>query len=64
MGFFGIEGLLVSLVLLVTPFVILYVLFKVFPPWDDARSVADSAPPSGLEPPTAPGDAGAPQTTT
>jgi len=37
MGFFGIEGLLVSLVLLVTPFVILYVLFKVFPPWDDAR---------------------------
>jgi Ni/Fe-hydrogenase subunit HybB-like protein len=42
---FGIEGLLVSLGLMLLPFLILYVLFKVLPPWDDARSNSDVPPP-------------------
>ena len=37
MTFFGLEGLLMSIFLLVLPFVILYILFYVLPPWDEAR---------------------------
>jgi Ni/Fe-hydrogenase subunit HybB-like protein len=33
----GIEGLLVSLGFLILPFVILYILIKVLPPWDETR---------------------------
>jgi hypothetical protein len=40
MSFFGIEGLLVCLALMILPFLILYVLFKVLPPWDDVRTDA------------------------
>ena len=64
MSFFGIEGLLVSLGLMLLPFLILYVLFKVLPPWDDVRSDAASPPPAGPEPRTPPGDADAPQAAT
>jgi Ni/Fe-hydrogenase subunit HybB-like protein len=35
----GIEGVGMAIVLLVAPFVILYVLTKILPPWDDARPV-------------------------
>jgi len=35
---FGIEGLLVGIVLLALPFVILYVLIKLMPPWEEARA--------------------------
>jgi hypothetical protein len=30
---FGVEGLLMSLFLLTLPFIILYVLIKILPPW-------------------------------
>ena len=33
----GIEGLLVSLAFLILPFIILYILVKIYPPWDEAR---------------------------
>jgi Ni/Fe-hydrogenase subunit HybB-like protein len=33
----GIEGLLVSLGFLVLPFIILYILIKIYPPWDESR---------------------------
>jgi predicted membrane protein len=46
MTFLGIEGLLVSLGLLILPFIILYVLFKVFPPWDDVRTNGVAPPPA------------------
>jgi predicted membrane protein len=35
----GIEGLLMGIALLVLPFIILWVLVKLLPPWDDARSI-------------------------
>jgi Ni/Fe-hydrogenase subunit HybB-like protein len=35
--FFGIEGLLTTIALLILPLVILYVLVKVLPPWTDAE---------------------------
>lgn len=38
MAFFGLEGLLTSIVLLWLPFVILYFLFILLPPWDEARN--------------------------
>jgi len=38
----GQEGLLTALVLLILPFPILFVLLKLFPPWDDARPNAKS----------------------
>jgi predicted membrane protein len=42
----GIEGLFTALALLVLPFVILFVLVKVLPPWPEARARADvDAPP-------------------
>ena len=40
MTFFGLEGLLVSIGLLVLPFVILYVLFAILPPWEEARTTS------------------------
>ncbi|UCH85093.1 MAG: polysulfide reductase, partial [Candidatus Latescibacterota bacterium] len=33
MSMFGVEGLLMSIALLILPFVILYVLFNTLPPW-------------------------------
>jgi len=41
MTFLGLEGLLMSLGLLLLPWIILFVLFKILPPWDDARSSID-----------------------
>ena len=38
MTFFGLEGLLVSIGLLLLPLIILFVLFKILPPWEEARS--------------------------
>ena len=38
MSFFGLEGLLTSVALLILPFLILYVLFKILPPWDESRT--------------------------
>jgi len=37
MSILGIEGLLFALAILVLPLLILYVLLKILPPWDDAR---------------------------
>jgi predicted membrane protein len=37
MSFLGLEGLLVSIVLLVLPFVILYILFSILPPFEKSR---------------------------
>jgi hypothetical protein len=34
----GAEGLLTSIGFLILPFVILYVLIKILPPWEEARS--------------------------
>ena len=64
MSFFGIEGFLVSLALMLLPFIILYFLFKVFPPWDDVRSDTASPTLAGPEPPTRPGGTDAPQAAT
>lgn len=38
MTFLGFEGLLMSIGLLLLPILILYILFKILPPWDEARS--------------------------
>jgi Ni/Fe-hydrogenase subunit HybB-like protein len=46
MSFFGIEGFLVSLGLLLVPFLILYILCKILPPWDDVRTGAIVPPPT------------------
>ncbi|GAB4366048.1 MAG: polysulfide reductase NrfD [Calditrichia bacterium] len=37
MTLFGLEGLLASIVLLLLPFLILYILFSLLPPWDESR---------------------------
>jgi len=37
MTFFGLEGLLTSIGLLLLPFIILYILFNILPPWEKAR---------------------------
>lgn len=37
MTFLGLEGLLMSIILLVLPLVILYILFSLLPPWDEMR---------------------------
>ena len=37
MTYLGLEGLLVSIGLLILPFLILYVLFNLLPPWKDSR---------------------------
>ncbi len=39
MSFFGMEGLLVSIIFLILPFIILSLLFKIMPPWDEARNM-------------------------
>jgi len=39
MSLLGLEGLLMSIFLLLLPFVILGALFYVLPPWEEARSV-------------------------
>ncbi len=39
----GQEGLLIAIGLLIAPFLILAVLLKLFPPWDDARTDPESA---------------------
>jgi Ni/Fe-hydrogenase subunit HybB-like protein len=38
MTFFGLEGLLFSIALMLLPILILFILFKVLPPWDEART--------------------------
>jgi len=37
MGFVAREGLLVAIVLTILPFVILWALIKLLPPWEDVR---------------------------
>lgn len=37
MTFFGLEGLLVSIAILILPLIILYFLFKILPPWEEAQ---------------------------
>lgn len=44
MTFFGLEGLLTSLGLLLLPLLILYILFKILPPWDEARTILPIKP--------------------
>jgi Ni/Fe-hydrogenase subunit HybB-like protein len=44
MTFFGLEGLLTSMGLLLLPILILYILFKILPPWDEARSILPIKP--------------------
>jgi Ni/Fe-hydrogenase subunit HybB-like protein len=44
MTFFGLEGLLTSVGLLLLPILILYILFKILPPWDEARSILPIKP--------------------
>jgi Ni/Fe-hydrogenase subunit HybB-like protein len=44
MTFFGLEGLLTSIGLLLLPILILYILFKILPPWDEARSTLPIEP--------------------
>jgi hypothetical protein len=38
MTFLGLEGLLAAMTLLVLPLVLMYVLTKIIPPWEDARN--------------------------
>lgn len=38
MSFFGLEGLLTSITIMILPLIILYILFKIMPPWDEARN--------------------------
>ena len=58
MSFLGIEGLFVSLGLMLLPFLILYILFQVLPPWNESRLEVDPPSPEpdsgeGLESPSA-----------
>lgn len=39
MTFLGIEGLLVTIALLILPLIILYILFKILPPWEESRAI-------------------------
>jgi len=43
----GVEGLLVSLVILALPFIILYILVRLFPPWEEARNGYQEGTPEG-----------------
>jgi len=38
MTFFGLEGFFASVILLCLPFIILYILTKILPPWEEARN--------------------------
>jgi hypothetical protein len=40
----GAEGLFSALAFLVLPFLILYVLVKLLPPWEEARPTEETAP--------------------
>ncbi len=40
----GVEGLLMSIALLVLPFIVLYVLFNILPPWAEARHGFNAPP--------------------
>ncbi len=44
MTFFGLEGLLTSIGLLLLPILILYFLFKILPPWDESRTTLPIKP--------------------
>lgn len=37
--FFGLEGLVAALIVLALPFIILYILTKIIPPWEDVKNV-------------------------
>ncbi|HAL57283.1 MAG TPA: polysulfide reductase, partial [Bacteroidetes bacterium] len=39
----GLEGLFVTLILLILPFIVLTILIKVLPPWDESRPVRAEA---------------------
>lgn len=39
MAFLGIEGLAVSIGLLILPLIILYILFKLMPPWEESKAI-------------------------
>jgi Ni/Fe-hydrogenase subunit HybB-like protein len=41
-GFEGLEGFPVALFFLVLPFILLYILTKIFPPWEDEREKSDT----------------------
>ena len=43
MTFLGLEGLLVSIALLIMPFIILYILFNLLPPWKNSVPPANSS---------------------
>ncbi len=43
MTFLGLEGLLVSIALLIMPFIILYILFNLLPPWKNSVSPANNS---------------------
>jgi Ni/Fe-hydrogenase subunit HybB-like protein len=43
----GVEGLLVSLVILALPFIILYILVRLFPPWEEAHNGHQEGTPEG-----------------
>lgn len=43
----GVEGLLVSLVILALPFIILYILVRLFPPWEEALNGHQEGTPEG-----------------
>jgi predicted membrane protein len=43
MGFATREGLLTAIILMLLPFIILWILVKLLPPWTDAESISASA---------------------
>ncbi len=45
MGFATREGLLTAIILMILPFIILWILVKLLPPWTDAESISASATP-------------------
>jgi predicted membrane protein len=48
MGFATREGLLTAIVLMIVPFVILWVLVKLLPPWTDAESTSAATAARGI----------------
>ena len=42
MGFATREGLLTAIILMILPFIILWILVKILPPWTDAESISAS----------------------
>jgi len=42
MGFATREGLLTAIILMILPFIILWILVKILPPWTDAESITAS----------------------